>query len=101
MRSCRSRCGCRFFPWQVDHLGNRLGHGNGLDLGLQLNVWLGLGVWDYSGMPLNYKGQICLPFSILWIFVSIAAVVLDDWLRYWLFGEEHPHYTLFRRGESR
>ena len=35
------------------------------------------------------------------IFVSIAAVVLDDWLRYWLFGEEHPHYTLFRRGESR
>lgn len=61
----------------------------------------GLGVWDYSGMPLNYKGQICLPFSILWIFVSIAAVVLDDWLRYWLFGEERPHYTLFRRGESR
>ena len=59
------------------------------------------GVWDYSGMPLNYKGQICLPFSILWIFVSIAAVVLDDWLRYWLFGEERPHYTLFRRGESR
>ena len=53
------------------------------------------------GMPLNYKGQICLPFSILWIFVSIAAVVLDDWLRYWLFGEERPHYTLFRRGESR
>lgn len=52
-------------------------------------------------MPFNYKGQICLPFSILWIFVSIAAVVLDDWLRYWLFGEEHPHYTLFRRGESR
>ena len=65
------------------------------------HVWLGLGVWDYSGMLLNYKGQICLPFSILWIFVSIAAVVLDDWLRYWLFGEERPHYTLFRRGESR
>ena len=62
---------------------------------------LGLGVWDYSGMLLNYKGQICLPFSILWIFVSVAAVVLDDWLRYWLFGEERPHYTLFRRGESR
>lgn len=72
-----------------------------LATGMILNVWLGLGVWDYSGMPLNYKGQICLPFSILWIFVSIAAVVLDDWLRYWLFGEERPHYTLFRRGESR
>lgn len=58
-------------------------------------------IYTYSGMPLNYKGQICLPFSILWIFVSVAAVVLDDWLRYWLFGEERPHYTLFRRGESR
>ena len=41
------------------------------------------------------------PLMVGGIFVSIAAVVLDDWLRYWLFGEEHPHYTLFRRGESR
>lgn len=82
-------------------LGSAIVTGAELVTGMILNVWLGLGVWDYSGMPFNYKGQICLPFSILWIFVSIAAVVLDDWLRYWLFGEEHPHYTLFRRGESR
>ena len=82
-------------------LGSAIVTGAELATGMILNVWLGLGVWDYSGMPLNYKGQICLPFSILWIFVSIAAVVLDGWLRYWLFGEERPHYTLFRRGESR
>lgn len=82
-------------------LGSAIVTGAELATGMILNVWLGLGVWDYSGMLLNYKGQICLPFSILWIFVSIAAVVLDDWLRYWLFGEERPHYTLFRRGESR
>lgn len=82
-------------------IGSVIVTGAELATGMILNVWLGLGVWDYSGMPLNYKGQICLPFSILWIFVSIAAVVLDDWLRYWLFGEERPHYTLFRRGESR
>lgn len=82
-------------------IGSAIVTGAELATGMILNVWLGLGVWDYSGMPLNYKGQICLPFSILWIFVSIAAVVLDDWLRYWLFGEERPHYTLFRRGESR
>ena len=82
-------------------LGSALVTGAELVTGMILIVWLGRGVWDYSGMPFNYKGQICLPFSILWIFVSIAAVVLDDWLRYWLFGEEHPHYTLFRRGESR
>lgn len=82
-------------------LGSAIVTGAELVTGMILNVWLGLGVWDYSGMPFNYKGQICLPFGILWIFVSIAAIVLDDWLRYWLFGEEHPHYTLFRRGESR
>ena len=61
-------------------IGSALVTGAELATGMILNVWLGLGVWDYSGMPLNYKGQICLPFSILWIFVSIAAVVLDDWL---------------------
>lgn len=82
-------------------LGSAIVTGTELITGMILNVWLGLGVWDYSGMPFNYKGQICLPFSILWIFVSIAAIVLDDWLRYLLFGEERPRYTLFRRGESR
>lgn len=82
-------------------LGSAIVTGAELVTGMILNIWLGLGVWDYSGMPFNYKGQICLPFSILWIFVSIAAIVLDDWLRYWLFGEERPRYTLFRRGESR
>ena len=82
-------------------LGSAIVTGTELITGMILNVWLGLGVWHYSGMPFNYKGQICLPFSILWIFVSIAAIVLDDWLRYLLFGEERPRYTLFRRGESR
>ena len=53
-----------------------------------------------TGLNFNDEGQ-PRGFYILWMFVSIAAVVLDDWLRYWLFGEERPHYTLFRRGESR
>ena len=29
-------------------------------------------VWNYSGLPLNFMGQICLPFSLLWI--PIAAL---------------------------
>ena len=32
--------------------------------GLIVNVWLGLGVWDYSGLPFNIMGQICLPFYL-------------------------------------
>ena len=66
-----------------------------LAFGLVLNVWLGLGVWDYSNMPLNFMGQICLPFSLLWIPLSIVAVVIDDWLRHRWFGEERQAYTIF------
>ena len=63
--------------------------------GLILNVWLGLDIWDYSNQPYNVMGQICLLFSMLWILLSIVAVVVDDWLRYILFGEERPHYVFF------
>ena len=63
--------------------------------GCIVNLWLGWNVWDYSNMPLNLLGQICLPFSLLWVLVSGIAVILDDHLRYWLFGEEKPHYKLF------
>ncbi|MDE7477569.1 MAG: putative ABC transporter permease, partial [Lachnospiraceae bacterium] len=53
-------------------------------------------IWDYRDMPLNIMGQICLPYTILWFFLSLLAIILDDYLRYWLFGEEKPHYALFK-----
>lgn len=62
--------------------------------GLIVNVWLGMGVWDYSGLPFNIMGQICLPFFFAWMALAVVAIVLDDYLRYWLFGEEKPYYTL-------
>ena len=62
--------------------------------GVVLNIWLGLGIWDYSQVPFNLLGQICLPFSIAWLFLSVVAIILDDWLRYWLFGEEKPQYKI-------
>lgn len=36
-------------------------------------------VWDYRRLPLNFHGQICLLFSLLWIPVSLLAVVVFDW----------------------
>ena len=33
-------------------------------------------VWDYRDIPLNFCGQICLPFSLLWIPVSICGMFL-------------------------
>lgn len=62
--------------------------------GCIINLWLGWNVWDYSNLPLNVAGQICLPFAILWFFVSAIGIVLDDYLRYWLFGEEKPKYEI-------
>lgn len=64
-----------------------------LAVGVVVNLWLGWGVWDYSGMPLNLWGQICLPYALAWIVLSVVAVVLDDWLRYWLWREERPRYV--------
>ena len=64
--------------------------------GCIVNLGLGWNVWDYSGIPLNLLGQICVPYIILWIPVSLVAIILDDWLRYWMFDEERPHYCLWR-----
>ena len=35
-------------------------------------------VWDYRQVPLNFFGQICLPFSLMWIPVSLAAMYIYD-----------------------
>lgn len=63
--------------------------------GIIINMILGWNVWDYSQLPFNILGQICLPFSIVWFFLSLIAIVVDDYLRYWIFKEEKPTYTLF------
>ena len=68
--------------------------------GCIVNLALGWHVWDYSGMPGNVLGQICLPYSLLWILVAVAAIILDDWLRNLIFDEERPHYCLWRHREG-
>lgn len=51
--------------------------------GCIVNLWLGWGVWDYSALPLNILGQVCLYYFLLWIPLCIVGIVLDDWIRYW------------------
>lgn len=62
--------------------------------GYILNIHLDLNVWDYSDMPFNIMGQICIPYTALWFILSGACVMFDDFLRYYLFNEEKPHYRL-------
>lgn len=62
--------------------------------GCIVNLWLKWNVWDYSNLPFNILGQVCLPFCIAWFFISLLAIVIDDYLRYWLFNEDKPHYSM-------
>ena len=62
--------------------------------GCIVNLWLGWNVWDYSNVPFNILGQICLPYIFLWMPISLTGIVLDDVLRYYLFKEEVPHYNI-------
>ena len=49
-----------------------------LELGCGMLVNRDYAVWDYRAAPLNFCGQICLPYSLLWIPVSLAAIWLYD-----------------------
>lgn len=58
--------------------------------GCILNLSLGWNVWDYSDEFGNILGQICVKHSIYWFLLSSIGIVLDDYIRYFLFGEEKP-----------
>lgn len=65
-----------------------------LVVGLVLNVWLGLGIWDYSNLPFNFMGQICPQYMGLWYILCLIFIPVFDWLRYAVEGGEKPHYFL-------
>lgn len=89
----------RFLPWETP-LPVQMLIGAGIVTTLELltgwivNINLGWHVWDYSRVPFNFYGQICLSASVGWFFLSAVGIVLDDWLRWKLFGEEKPHYKI-------
>ncbi len=61
-------------------------------VGLIVNVNLGWDIWDYSNVPFNFLGQICLPFSLLWYMLSIIVIFTDDYIRHIFFNEKKPVY---------
>lgn len=64
--------------------------------GIVINIVFKLGVWDYSNVPFNILGQVCLPYMILWFLLANVAIVVDDFIRWKLFQEEFPKYRLFK-----
>lgn len=55
-----------------------------------------LPMWNYSNMPLNFDGVVCLPFSLVWIIISVIAIFVADAINYYCLGDdEQPYYKLF------
>ena len=42
-----------------------------LIFGVIFNLGLGMEVWDYSDVPFDLLGQICLPYALLWCLLSL------------------------------
>jgi len=68
--------------------------------GITVNLLLDWNVWDYSALPANFLGQICLYYFVLWIPISAAAALAGNWLRHRLFGAPMPQIRLFRWREE-
>lgn len=49
-------------------------------IGCVVNIQYHLNVWDYSHMPVNLLGQVCLPFTLLWFFLCIPALKIGAFL---------------------
>lgn len=88
------------FPWDM-YIETQISIGLICVLSLEfisgciLNIWLDLHIWDYSNLPFNLLGQICIPFALLWIPLILVAIILDDHVRKILFDEKILGYTSY------
>ena len=50
-------------------------------------------MWNYSNVPLNFDGVICLPFSIIRIDLSIVGILVADAINYYIINiQPCPYY---------
>lgn len=49
--------------------------------GMVFNYYASAGVWDYSALPFDFLGQICLYYTLLWVALSVILLRLVRWLR--------------------
>ena len=46
--------------------------------GIILNIVFNMNVWDYSSLPFNLMGQICLYYWVLWFLLCIVIAKASD-----------------------
>ena len=62
--------------------------------GLILNIWLGLGIWDYTAEWGNLWGQICPRFALLWCALAVPVIIIYDWWAYLSGCGARPRYRI-------
>ena len=65
-------------PWQKAVFGAGIITAVELMAGLLINRHYT--VWDYRNAPVNFLGQICLPYCLLWMPVGLAGSLLHTYL---------------------
>ena len=63
--------------------------------GYIVNIRLHWNVWDYSMLPFNLYGQVCLLYSVIWLFLSLLCIFIDDFVRWKIFDEPKASYYFF------
>lgn len=63
-------------------------------VGYIVNIKLGLNVWSYHNLPYNIMGQVCLAYTLIWFVLSLVCIIVDDKIRYYLFGEQKQNYRI-------
>ena len=58
--------------------------------GIFFNLILNWKMWDYSLLPFNILGQICLPFSLIWIILSFPAIKINEMLAKKIYAQKLP-----------
>lgn len=66
--------------WQQVILGTTIATALEFVAGLILNVWIGLGVWDYSNLPGNVLGQICPQFTLAWAVLVLISIRIENFM---------------------
>lgn len=65
--------------------------------GIFVNMTFHMRVWDYSHLPLNLWGQICLPFSVLWAVLCLPVCAICTFVDT---GRIYPCKAATRRARS-
>lgn len=78
--------------WMQAILGGTIVTAAEFVVGCIVNLWLGWGVWDYSGMPFHFLGQVCLTYWVLWVILAGPVIVMFDLMAYRAGRGARPQY---------